>query len=212
MGRQPFSEQLRRAIEQSGTSRYALARSLGVSDSALSRFMSGERGLTLATLDKLVDALGLEIEIGVQKTPKKEPRGRRPAGGKQVAGNTTKRKRMTKRQWKLLAYKCALDACENHFPSRRGIWFFEDVEVLCLYNNNPWEDHPELRANETREFRRRMKEEGIKELAYETYPPEGQEDAGYTYAMIIDAGKEKEDWVAETMNAIVAKSYRKLER
>jgi hypothetical protein len=40
---------------------------VGVSDLALGRFVSGERGLTLATLDKLADALGLEIVIGVQK-------------------------------------------------------------------------------------------------------------------------------------------------
>jgi transcriptional regulator with XRE-family HTH domain len=212
MGRQPFSEQLRRAIEECGTSRYALARSVGVSDSALSRFMSGERGLTLATLDKLADALGLEIVIGVQRIPRNKPRGRRPAGGKQMAVNTAKRKRMSKFEWYCLAREFAIDAYENHLSSRRGIWFLEKLAVLCLYNNNAYANDPTLRDKETDEFRRRMKGEGIKELAYATYPPEGQEGAGYTYAMLIDAGEEKTDWVIETMMAIIAEKRRKLDR
>ena len=52
---------IRRAILASGQSRYAIAKASGVSEAALSRFMSGERGLTTATLDRLADVLGLEI-------------------------------------------------------------------------------------------------------------------------------------------------------
>jgi hypothetical protein len=166
--------------------------------------MSGERGLTLASLDKLADALGLEIVIGVQKIPRPKPKGRKPAGGRQIAANATARKRMSKAQWHSLAYRCAFDACENHFPSRRGVWFLEDIGVLCLYNNNPYASDPTQRDKETDELRRRMKEAGIKELACATYPPEGEEDAGYTYAMLIAAEKEKADWVRETMEEIVA--------
>ena len=124
-----------------------------------------------------------------------------------MAANSTKRKRMSKLQWYSLAYMCASDACENHFPSRRGIWFLEDLGVLCLYNNNPYEKHPTLRDEETAEFRRRMKAEGIKELAYATYPPEGQEDAGYTYAMLIDVDEEKMGWVRDTMLEILLASH-----
>jgi transcriptional regulator with XRE-family HTH domain len=189
----PFSEQLRRAIEASGASRYVIARSAGISDSALSRFLSGERGLNLATLDKLADALGLEIVIGVQKIQRPSPKGRRPAKGRQMIT------KLTKADWQRHARNFAQDACENHFSSRRGVWIIEDLGVLCLYNNNPYSQYPTLRDEELAEFRRRMKAEGIKELAYATYPPEGEEDAGYTYAMLIDAGEDRMSWVSNTM-------------
>ena len=197
-----FSEQLRRAIESSGTSRYALARSVGISDSALSRFMSGERGLNLTSLDKLADALGLQIVVGVQKIPRPKPRGRRPAKGAQMAA------KKTKASWQRMAEFYARDAFEAHWRSRRGLWELGDVGLLCLYNNNPYAHDPTLRDKETAEFRRKLKVEGIKEVAYATYPPEGQEYAGYTYAMIIGAGEEKADWVCDTMEDILREPSR----
>ncbi len=54
-------EQLKAAINGSGKSRYALSCASGVPQSALSRFMSGERGLSLESAAKLADALGLEL-------------------------------------------------------------------------------------------------------------------------------------------------------
>src|SRR5262249_8078751 len=160
--------QLRQAIESSGVSRYVLARSVGVSDSALSRFMSGERGLNLASLDKPADALGLEIIINVQKVPRPSPRGRRRVKEKEMI---TKK---TRASWQSLAGILARDAHENYFSSRRGVWYLEDERVLCLYNNNPYEQFPALRDQELAEFRRRMRTEGFEELAYATYPLEGQ--------------------------------------
>jgi transcriptional regulator with XRE-family HTH domain len=58
------SDELRKAVETCGMSRYRIARELGVSESTLSRFMSGERGLTLKTLDKLCEFLGLQLSKG----------------------------------------------------------------------------------------------------------------------------------------------------
>jgi transcriptional regulator with XRE-family HTH domain len=55
------SETLRRAIERSGQSRYAISRATGVPESVLSRFASGDRGLTTPTVDKLCKYLGLEL-------------------------------------------------------------------------------------------------------------------------------------------------------
>ncbi len=56
-----MSEQLRQAIETSQYSRYRIWKETGVSQAALSRFMSGERSLTLDTVDVLADFLGLEL-------------------------------------------------------------------------------------------------------------------------------------------------------
>jgi hypothetical protein len=53
--------------------------------------------------------------------------------------------------------------------------------IMCVYNNNPYA----LRDEETAEFRKQLKMAGIKEVAYATYPPMGQESAGYTYAMLL---------------------------
>ena len=56
-----MSEQLRQAINTSQISRYRISKETGVSQAALSRFMSGERSLTLDTVDVLADFLGLEL-------------------------------------------------------------------------------------------------------------------------------------------------------
>jgi hypothetical protein len=58
-----FSEQLQEAIRGSGVSRYAIAQTTGLSQALLCRFLQGTRGLSLGTIDKLMDALGLEIVI-----------------------------------------------------------------------------------------------------------------------------------------------------
>ena len=58
-----ITEAVRRAIEESGLSRYAIAKASGVTQAALSRFVAGKRGLTTDTLDRLADVLGLEIVV-----------------------------------------------------------------------------------------------------------------------------------------------------
>ncbi len=57
----PISEAVRRAIKESGMSVFALARASGVPQPVLSRFVRGERDITLGTLDKLATALHLEV-------------------------------------------------------------------------------------------------------------------------------------------------------
>lgn len=56
-------DDLRAAIEASGRSRYRIARDTGIAESALSRFMSGERGLSIESVEQLADYLGLEIMV-----------------------------------------------------------------------------------------------------------------------------------------------------
>src|SRR4051812_10021628 len=59
-----LSEQIRQALDGCGFSRYAISKGTGVSQSTLSRFISGERGLPMKTLDKLAAFLDLRIVIG----------------------------------------------------------------------------------------------------------------------------------------------------
>ncbi len=57
----PMSERLKAAIEASGVSRYRIAQDTEIAESALSRFMSGERGLSMEALDRLLEYLNLEV-------------------------------------------------------------------------------------------------------------------------------------------------------
>jgi plasmid maintenance system antidote protein VapI len=55
------SQGLKDAIVERGLTAYGAAKQSGVSVDAIQRFLNDERGLTLATVDKLADALGLSL-------------------------------------------------------------------------------------------------------------------------------------------------------
>jgi hypothetical protein len=56
-----LSNQVRAAVEASGRSRYSICKEIGLAQSNLSRFMSGEKGLSMDALDRLGILLGLEL-------------------------------------------------------------------------------------------------------------------------------------------------------
>jgi hypothetical protein len=56
-----ITDQLRKAIKDSGESEYAIAKGSGVSQSVVNRFMSGERGISLITAAALCSYLGLQL-------------------------------------------------------------------------------------------------------------------------------------------------------
>lgn len=58
-----LNDKVRRAVDASGMSRYAICKTSGVEQAAMSRFMAGKRGLTLTTLDALADVLGLDLVV-----------------------------------------------------------------------------------------------------------------------------------------------------
>ena len=55
------SEALRDAICERGLTAYAAAKQAGVSVDAIQHFLNAQRGLTLSTVDKLADSLGLTL-------------------------------------------------------------------------------------------------------------------------------------------------------
>src|SRR4051794_18512020 len=55
-----LSEALRDALRASDRSIYPIAQDAGVSQIVVSRFLSGERDIRMATADKLAEALGLK--------------------------------------------------------------------------------------------------------------------------------------------------------
>jgi hypothetical protein len=67
------TETLRRAVEESGVSRYAIGKATGIPASTLSRFVASGAGLRSETLDSLCVYLGLELKF---KKGAKAPKGR----------------------------------------------------------------------------------------------------------------------------------------
>ena len=51
-----FSERLRRAIRESGESRYAISVRTGIDQASLCKFIQGQRGLGMDSIDRLMDA------------------------------------------------------------------------------------------------------------------------------------------------------------
>jgi transcriptional regulator with XRE-family HTH domain len=56
-----LTDQIRRAIDASGVSRYALCKQIDLSQSTMSRFMHGQGGLSVEMLDRIGDVLDLNI-------------------------------------------------------------------------------------------------------------------------------------------------------
>lgn len=61
------SEALRRAIEDSGESRYSISMATGINQGVLSRFVVGGGQLRTDTLDRLCEHLGLELRAKARK-------------------------------------------------------------------------------------------------------------------------------------------------
>lgn len=65
-------DQIRQAIEASGVTRYRIAKETGISESALSQFYNGRRGLSMEALNALGEFLQLKITLGRKPSKKVE--------------------------------------------------------------------------------------------------------------------------------------------
>ena len=63
-------DEIRRAIEASDKTRYRLSKETSIPQSQLSRLMTGEKGLSFEALERLAEALGIEIVIQKRKKVK----------------------------------------------------------------------------------------------------------------------------------------------
>ncbi len=70
-----FSDQIRRAVDRSGFSRYRIWQEIGIDQAVMSRFMNGQGGLSIKSLDRLAKLLG--ISIAVKKARKRERSGKK---------------------------------------------------------------------------------------------------------------------------------------
>ena len=79
--RDTLSAQLRPLIDRCGRSRYRICKQIGLSESAMSRFMSGERGLSLDVFDRLFQLLGLHVIVGPKAKGMAKSRAKDTKGG-----------------------------------------------------------------------------------------------------------------------------------
>jgi hypothetical protein len=68
-------DEIRRAIMAGDKTRYRLSQETSIPQSQLSRFMTGEKGLSFDAMERLVEALGLEIIIRPKKAARKRRNG-----------------------------------------------------------------------------------------------------------------------------------------
>ena len=59
-----LTDQLRQAIDDSGLTRYQIAKETGIDESALAKFYNGHRGLSMDALNALGKFLQLKITLG----------------------------------------------------------------------------------------------------------------------------------------------------
>jgi len=76
-----LSDELRQAVERCGLSRYSIWQQTGIDQGTLSKFMAGDRGLSIESIDKLATLLGLHICIADAEQSRK---GRRKTDGERV--------------------------------------------------------------------------------------------------------------------------------
>ena len=65
-----FADTIRKAIRIDGRTLYRLGRDTGIDVAVLQRFMSGERGINLATAERLCSAVGLVLRTVSRPTKK----------------------------------------------------------------------------------------------------------------------------------------------
>lgn len=79
-----LADMIREAIDRSGRSWYSIARETGISNQTLSRFMNGERYLTMDNAARVMHALGFTI---------KPPKPAAPDARRRVGATKQRRKR-----------------------------------------------------------------------------------------------------------------------
>lgn len=183
-----LSEQIRDLVKESSTSAYAIARAAEIDKSAMSRFMNGGR-LTMEKLDQLARVLGVTVSSDeISLVPRPLEKGR-PKQKKET--------KMTKQQAQKYADAYANDAHDNYFESRRGIWYFEDLDCLVLYDNNPPANDDELRPKIMKLIQSRLKKVGIKTLACGGSDEKLSNGDPYTVTLLLDCSRDRKNEVIE---------------
>jgi ribosome-binding protein aMBF1 (putative translation factor) len=71
-----FSDQIRRAVDDSGISRYRICKVIKLDKSVMSRFMAGKSGLSVPVLDRLAGLLKLRVVRSASNACRSTRKGR----------------------------------------------------------------------------------------------------------------------------------------
>jgi hypothetical protein len=85
-----------------------------------------------------------------------------------------------------MAFEIAEEAYKENFESRRGVGTFEDEPGIYLWDAHPYAGDPHRREREMSMLESALLKRGIAVEARASYPPEGDESAGYTVAIVFD--------------------------
>ena len=64
-------DEIRKAVERSGKSRYSISKAIGITQAQLSRLKHGKSGLSIESLERLAEHLELEIIIRPKRRQKR---------------------------------------------------------------------------------------------------------------------------------------------
>ena len=103
-----------------------------------------------------------------------------------------------------LACELAVDASENCIESRRGIWHLEREDLLCIYDNNPYDEDEEARPRQNVRIVKKLIKAGIKVLAH------GHDEEHYSTTMLLDCSWDRVPMVREIIREEVEETLREL--
>ena len=109
------------------------------------------------------------------------------------------------RNYYQLACELAQDAVENHILTRRGIWYLEKEDLLCIYDNNPYADDPHARARQENRIIDRLMGMGIGLIAH------GQDRDQYSTTLLIDCSWDRAGEVQDVVREEVEATMRELD-
>ena len=160
--------------------------------------MNGGR-LTMDKFDQLAYVLGVTVIREVSQVKRPSTKGRPPK--RKVEEIQTKVK-FTKREFEGLAYRAAKQAFEDEFSTRRGVWYYEDWDVVVVFNNNPFNDAM-IRPKELKSLISELKKLGIKTVARSQYGDATENgEERYTQALVLDCSDDRVQDVVNLVNEI----------
>jgi hypothetical protein len=120
-----------------------------------------------------------------------------------------------KEVWNEFATLYAKDRHENDFATRRGYFTVSDVptasgHAFCIFDNRPYRKEGTGNAIDHRRreklmelFREKLKHGAIFELGCGAYPTPGEEQAGYSSAIMLDADDSKTEMIIDAFHESV---------
>lgn len=102
------------------------------------------------------------------------------------------------------ACELAVDASEHCIESRRGIWHLEREDLLCIYDNNPYDEDVDARPRQNFRIATRLAKAGIKVLAH------GHDDEHYSTTILLDCSWDRIPFVRNVVREEVEETLREL--